>query len=232
MKMKYLTLVGFLLASSVVWGLERLPTGNEYQGVSYKGEYQIFPQGRIGNALYYKRKLVAMHDAQVIVDVLLIPNSNLFLYLLDDTQANFEVQMSSLDPDEKPRLKRIDREFYRLQMPNGFSKFVQILNGKLNPIAFRINTVRGLELSEKSATFYHIAKRETSQLEDGQTKEVYTLKVHLLKRKQGKVLTFPIQITSQFFNIELEWQDADTISYSGRDLETQFIKISEYFPNF
>ena len=218
--------------SEVVFGLERLPTGNKYQGVIHKGDYQIFPQGRIGNALYYKRKQVAIHDSKIIVDVLLIPSSSFFLYLLDDTQANFEIQMSSLDPNEKPRFKRIDHEFYRLQMPNGFSKFVQVLKGKINPIAFHINTVRGFELSEKAVTFYHIAKRETVELENGQTKEMYTLKIHLIKREQGKILTFPTKVMSQFFNIELSWKDTNTISYSGRDLDLQSLNIQEHFPNF
>ena len=230
--MKYLTLVLFLLVGGMALGLERLPTGNKYQGVIYKGDYQIFPQGRVGNALYYKRKQVALHDSRTIVDVLFIPSSSLFVYLLDDTQANFEVRMRSLDPDEKPRLKRIDHEFYRIQMSNGFSKFVQVFRDKLNPIAFHINTVRGFELSKKAATFYHIAKRETVDLEDGETKEVYTLRLHVVKRGQSKVVTLPYKVMSQFFNIELSWDDENTISYSGRDLDTQFIAVREHFPNF
>ena len=230
--MKCLVLVGFLLVSRMVFGLDRLPTDHKHQGVIHKGDYQIFPQGRIGNALYYQKKLVAMDDSQIIVDVLWIPSSSLFLYLLDDTQSNFEVQIRSLEPDERPRLKNIDHEFYKIQLPNGFYKFVQVFKGKLNPIAFHLNTVKGLKISQKAVTFYHIAKRETVKLEGGETKEMYTLRVHLLKKGQGKILTFPTKVISEFFNIELSWKDANTILYSGRDLGLQSFNIQEYFPNF
>ncbi len=159
------------------------PAGPSPKGyVTLDEDYGIFPENRIGNSLYLKKKKIFTRQDLAIRDILNINDG--LLYLGYDNQE--EPQMGWFGPTGA-EIKKLEGGFFSFKY-GGKKKLLRInAKGKIQDLLPRSSTPGNLLFNGKDkAVFTHITAGETIEVE-GKAKYIYTYKLHIVRNSAPKV---------------------------------------------
>lgn len=174
--------------------------------------FKIFPDNKPGNSIYYDNKKLLSRDDLIMIDIVEAPEG--FIYHgLDESGS------SILGYTGNPEVKFIPLQggFYQLITGRNAKKKLYWINGdqKIEDLLPKRNTGTGLIFNGvDKAVFYHIAKGETIELEDGKERYQYTFRIHIANTQTRKVRHLPITVKDFYLKLRLEWMDENTIRYT------------------
>jgi len=195
----------------------------EHQGViEVLKNYDIFPQGRIGNALYKEKKLLFSIENIILEDILPIESGGI-IYKGVDSAGNVKLGYKGEDTFEP-----VTPSYYRLITKEKKRKLYRITpNGKIQDLLPYSNTASGIvEGGKGQGAFYHIVKgEEFVNEEDGKTYYKYFFKVHYIYPNRVKVQSLPGNFEDVKLRIKLRWIAQYSLSVEFSDGSSQTIQI-------
>lgn len=207
---------------------DQYPSGPQHRGVITIDGYQIFPENRLGNAVYSDQALVFTLEERAIVDVLPLQREGRFAYLARDADDNLELGVRVLeDLDEPPRIEQVTEDFYHA---------VMVLDGVVVKKLYRVVQNRILDQLPESRTadgatpgpggvlFYHVATAEENA--DGET--VFGMALHLATHDDERVRDLDYLIMNTLPRLEMSWVDANRFSYELADGREELLSVSQF----
>ncbi len=192
--------------------------------VKLNDRFQVFPDNKLGNTIYLNNKKLVTRDDLSLIDIVEAPEG--YIYHGLDENGNSVLGYIG-DPDTKFIL--LPAGLYHLILADNSKKKIYWINGKrqIEDLLPRSKTGTGLKFNNvDKAVFYHIAKGETIETEDGRERYQYTFRLHVVNTQTHKVMHLPMTIKDFSPKLRLEWTDEDTIKYtlSNGKIETTAIQ--------
>lgn len=180
--------------------------------VKLNDRFQIFPDNKLGNTIYLNKKKLVTRDDLALIDIVEAPKG--YIYHGLDESGNSVLGYTG-DPDAK--FIQQPAGLYHLILANNGKKKIYWINDKhrIEDLLPRRNTATGLTYNNVDKTvFYHIAKGETIETEEGRERYQYTFRLHVVNTQTYKVMHLPVTIKDFSLKLRLEWMDEDTIKYT------------------
>ena len=222
-----LTLVIFWQATAA----ETFEQDSEHRGVLYLGDYQIFPENRLGNALYYKYKLLISEPDRQILKFYEIPETVSLVYLYADPQQALALDVYDLSTEKESKIKRVDNEFYEVWMP-GNRKIFRIYQNDLVGLTSHLRTATGLTPSHSHIAYYHIERSQVISPENEVEQRIYYFRIHVLKRSEIKPIKLHEVVQDTQASLKLTWIDARTLGYRLSDGSSHEIDVASQLPDY
>ncbi|MBF0238789.1 MAG: hypothetical protein HQM12_13870 [SAR324 cluster bacterium] len=224
--------MGMPLFSSGILAQEVFDLDEQHRGVIYQGNYQIYPENRMGNGLYQDMQMVVTDPQQIVLEFDEFAENRTLVYLYKDVQGRLNLGLHDMSQDQKTSIKRVDNQFYEIRdSAIGQRKIFRIFDGKLYSVLGKVRTATSVTPSANLIAFYHITSSENLQLEDGSTKQVFNFRIHIVKRNELEVhsiYNLPIQDASP--RIDLDWVNDKTLSYTLSNGERHEILLDQMLP--
>ena len=221
-----LLLIVFFLNSSL-YATEREPENENVPSangiVRLNEHFTIFPDNKLGNSIYVDKKKLISRDDLTLVDIIEAPEG--FIYHGLDESGN-----SLLGYKGHPDVKFISMQggFYQLLTDKNTKKKIYWINGdrKIEDLLPKRNTGTGLVFNGlDKAVFYHIAKGETVETEEGRERYQYTFRLHVADTKSYRIRHLPISVKDYYMKLRLEWMDESTIKYTLGNGQVETVAI-------
>ncbi|MBF0288083.1 MAG: hypothetical protein HQM14_09720 [SAR324 cluster bacterium] len=197
------------------------------------GEYQIFPEKRMGNAIYFQYNWLTSFPNRVILDVLPIPGTQSLVYLYADEEKKLAIGLHSIGENQQARIKRVDDEFYEVWvLSHGLRAIFRIYQNKLMRIAGHLRTATGVTPSHNHVAFYHIVNSELITKEEGKLERVYDFRIHIIKRTAEKPQRLDITIRNNEVRLQLSWVDAGILRYYLSDGTFEDLDVAKLLPDY
>ncbi|NQU65975.1 MAG: hypothetical protein HQ517_17075 [SAR324 cluster bacterium] len=186
--------------------------------------FQIFPNKKLGNTIYLNKKKLISREDLTLIDILEAPEG--YVYLGQDETENSVLGYTG---SQDAKFIGLKGGFYQLSIGKNGKKKIYWTNEKNRIIDLlpRRNTATGLVFNDVDmAVFYHIAKGETIETEEGKERYQYTFNLHSISMQTFEVKHLPLAIKDFSLKLHLEWINGDTIKYtlSNGKVETVTIK--------
>ncbi|MCP4754240.1 MAG: hypothetical protein GY866_25415 [Proteobacteria bacterium] len=184
--------------------------------------FQIFPVNKIGNTIYLNNKKVVSRPDLILLDILEAPEG--YVYGGIDHSEKSVIGYTGAPGAE---IIPLDGEFYQLITEKGIKKIYRLdKQSKIRNMLAKSNTASGLVFNQiDKAAFFHIAKGETIETEDGKKRYLYTFKLHIVDVETATVKHLPEKISDFTHRLKLEWENDDTLRYTLSDEQTATITI-------
>jgi len=200
----------YIFCSSAIYAEELKATPPQKNGVQeLRGNFKIFPYNKLGNTIYRDNKKLISKEHLAIQDVLEVADG--IVYLGFDEGGESDLAFSG-DPDVD--FKSLDGGFYHLRdKKNGLSKLFRVdLNGQIKDLLPKSKTASGLAYNGKNkAAFFHIAKGELVEFEDGRSRYQYTFRIHIVRTGSSIVRTLPEAVNDFSIKLDLRWENSNTL---------------------
>ena len=182
--------------------------------LTIKNRYQIFPVNRLGNTIYVNNKKLESKSGLVMVDVVKAPGG--FIYHAKDEA---EQSILGFTGDENAKFKSLDGGFYLLSTKESGNKIYRLNSVNIiQNLLPRYKTAGGLVYNNSDkAAFFHIAKGENIETEDGKLRYLYTFRIHIAKIDEPEVINLTLSISDYSPNLRMTWIDEETLQYSLSD---------------
>lgn len=174
-----------------------------------RGEYKIFPYNKPGNTVYYKEKKLISKENISIQDIIEVAEGIVYLGI---DEAGEMVLSFAGDPEVEFEL--LEGGFYRLKdRKNGLSKLFRVdLNGQIKDLLPKSKTASGLAYNGKNkAAFFHIAKGELIEFEDGRSRYQYTFRIHIVRAGSSIIRTLQEPVKDFSIKLSLRWKNPNTL---------------------
>ncbi len=197
------------------------------------GEYQIFPEKRLGNALYFQKNLLTSFPNFMILDVLPIPDTQSLVYLYADHEKKLAIGLHSMGENQQARIKRVDDEFYEVWvLSHGLRAIFRIYQNRLMRIAAHLRTATGVTPSHDHVAFYHIVNSELLTKENGELERIYDFRIHIIKRSAEQPQRLNITVRNNEVRLQLAWVNDKTLRYYLSDGTSQDLDVAALLPNY
>ncbi|MBT7892083.1 MAG: hypothetical protein HN580_23910 [Deltaproteobacteria bacterium] len=226
---KYLNLLVWCVLSTFLLStvVTQAVTASESQAngiVKLNDRFQIFPDSKLGNTIYLNNKKLVSRGDLTLIDIVAAPEG--YVYHGLDENGNSVLGYTG---DQDAKFIQLPGGLYQLILSSIRKKKIYWINGKrqIEDLLPRRNTGTGLVYNNvDKAAFYHIAKGETIETEDGKERYQYTFRLHVVNTQTYKVMHLPISIKDFSLKLRLEWMDEDTIKYtlSNGQIETTAVQ--------
>ena len=184
--------------------------------------FNIFPVNKLGNTIYLDNKKLVSKVGLIMVD--LTEAHNGFIY-----HAKNENDESILGyaGNEHAKFTALDGGYYQLITKEGGSKIYRINSDDvIQNLLPRYKTSGGLVYNNSDkAAFFHIARGENIETEDGKLRYLYTFKIHIAKINEPDVIHLPLSISDYAAKLRMIWLDEETLQYSLSDGSINRIQI-------
>lgn len=227
-----------LLTLAAAWGaapapaLQELPAGQNHRGIVSEGPYQIFPENRIANAVYYDNKLEFSLPDESILHIVPLPEEGRFAYLARDGEGNTRLGVHVRPQDGEVRIRRIAEGYHHAVMRlDGvvYKKLYRVLDGeRLMDLLPRSKTGDGAVAGDKGVVFYHVATAEERETDAGGTENLFGMQLHLSLYDEERVRDLGFLVQNRLPRLSLEWADADHVSYTLADGRTEDVSLSQF----
>ena len=208
----------------------------DHRGVVEFAPYQIYPENRVGNGIYFERKLLDSHPQRVIINIVNIKDTDNHVYLYRSLNGVLGLDIVKNKTGDDVRFWQVDPEFYQYSnRTSGTRRVFRIFGDKIIPLLPNLRTGSGVTTSKTHAIFYHISnsKNITSVNQNGQetTNRVYTFRLHLIKREFEDVVSlYDLPIKDANYLLKLVWENEYSVSYKLSNGKKYTIDLREYAP--
>jgi len=192
--------------------------------LSIDDHFQIFPENQPGNTIYLNKKRLVSRDDLTLVDIVEGPDGYIY-HGLDETGHSVLGYTGNRDA----KFIQLKGGFYQLITDSNNKKKIYWINGnrKIEDLLPKRNTGTGLVFNDvDKAAFYHIAKGETIETDEGKERYQYTFRLHVVDTKTRQLRHLPIIVKDFSLKLRLEWMDENTLKYtlSNGQIETVAIR--------
>ena len=200
----------YLFCSFVIYAEEPKAEQPHKNGVQeLRGDFQIFPYNKLGNTVYRDSKKLISKENLSIQDVFEVGEGIVYMGLDEEGES---LLAFTGDPDVE--FISIDGGFYHLKdKKNGLSKLFKVdLNGQIKDLLPKSKTASGLAYNGKNkAAFFHIAKGELIEFEDGRSRYQYSFRIHIVRTGSSVVRTLPETVDDFSIKLKLQWENTNTL---------------------
>lgn len=225
-----LLLAAVLLAAPPARAAEQFQSGPNYRGIINFDPYAVFPENRVGNAVYLNNVLLLTLDKETITDVLPLTGDGRFVYLAKDAEGKSHLGVHVLPTDGDPRITPVAEDFYHVVLFLGgvvYKKMYRVIDGNLLDLLPSSKTADGAVAGPGGVLFYHVATADKEQV-DGQEKNVFGLALHLALFNDERLRNLNYLIKNSLPRLELKWEDDSRISYRLADGRTEVLSVSQF----
>ncbi|PCI25248.1 MAG: hypothetical protein COB67_10920 [SAR324 cluster bacterium] len=213
-------LVTFLLLVSGIAPAQELGVESGNSGiVEFKDDYQIFPAGQQGNSIYRERTHLVSRKNLILFDIHEAPVG----YIYAGTTATKQ-QVLGYTGSAAAKFKNMGMGYYQLRTKSkksSVSKLYRLVNDKIQDLLPNSRTANGLTVNKNGkAVFFHIAKGERVQQEDGPDRYRYTFKIHVVEPDSGQIITLPSIIQDFRSSLKIKWLSDNMLGYVLSDGQT------------
>ena len=200
----------YIYSSSAIFAQEPTETSAHKNGVQeLRGDFQIFPHNKLGNTVYRDKKKLISKENLSIQDVFEVSGGIVYLGFDEGGES---ILAFTGDPDVE--FISLDGGFYHLKdRKNGLSKLFKVdLNGQIKDLLPKSKTASGLVYNGKNkAAFFHIAKGELIEFEDGRSRYQYSFRIHIARTGSSIVRTLPETVNDFSIKLDLQWENENTL---------------------
>ncbi len=185
--------------------------------------FQIFPGNKLGNTIYLNRKKLISREDLTLVDILEAPEGHIY-HGQDETGTSVLGYVGN----QNAEFIQLEGGFYHLILGKNGKKKIYWINGKdhIEDVLPRRNTATGLVFNNlDKAVFYHIAKGESIETDEGRERYQYTFNLHSVNTQTHKIRHLPDTIKDFSLRLRLEWINEDTIKYTLSDGQNGTVTI-------
>ncbi len=216
-----------ILMSVSISGAETLPDEGSVtpaDGIlKLNNQFSIFPDNKLGNSVYLNKKRLVSRDDLTMVDIVQAPDGYIY-HGLDENGSS----VLGFSGNEDAKFIQLPGGFYYLVTDKNSKKKIYWISGnrKIEDLLPRRNTGSGLVFNgSDKAVFYHIAKGETIETEEGKERYQYTFKIHIANTETRSVRHLPLSVTDFSLRLRLEWTDENTIKYTLSNGQAETVSI-------
>ncbi len=196
------------------------------------GTYQIFPEKRMGNALYLQSKLLVSFANRQILDLSEIRDAKSLVYLYADEEQKLAIGLYDFSAEQQTKIKRVDDEFYQVwNAPIYVRAIFRIYQNRLKRVDANLRTVTGVTPSRAHVAYYHITKSELVT-ENEKVVRVFDFRLHVLKRSAAKPRRLDINVRDTQPILKLSWITPQTLRYYLADGTSQDVDAASLLPDY
>jgi len=218
-----------LIAVSPAVGRE-FPSDSEHRGIVKYDPYEVFPENRLGNAVYQNGQLLISEPNKAITHILPLPNEGRFLYVSQDETGKLEVGLKMLDTDLKPRITEVAPGiFYAVFVTEGivYKKIYRVIqNNSVVDLLPSSKTADGVTPGKVGVLFFHVASMNRPTTEGGQTE--FALRLHLVLFEEERLRHLDYPVTNTLPNLKLSWIDETSASFTLADGREEVLSIAQF----
>ncbi len=219
-----------LSAGVLIWCFSCLPLFAQPQStasfVRRFGEFAIFPEGRIANALYEQNAILQQDESAVVWDALLLEEPETVLVLNADDTGQFRAQVLR-DKEDKWRLQDTGHGVFEVRDRfTGNRQLFREYQQRLQPLMPDYRSVRDPQSTATHTVFYHI--RESSRRRGGGRN--YTFQVHLLRHSDPEFLRLELYPEDTVALLQVAWVDDTRIRIRFSNGRSQTYDLRDYAP--
>ena len=234
-KLISLAMIFFCLHVIPLFGYEQYSLDEKHRGILSLGKFQIFPENRIGNALYLEHQQLISFPDRVIFIAREVQGTDLVAYLYRNNSN--EVLLDIYDPSDSIIFKQIDPELYEIWIPQlRARRLFRIYQNDIVPLLPKAKTATGLTPSSSHAAFYHISASEKVLSEENEgpsNQRIYTFRIHIVNRQKAGYRTIPrFRIRNTAPSLKMEWLNQTTLQYQLSNGTIGSINVQEWLPNY
>lgn len=186
-------------------------------------QFSIFPDNKLGNSVYLNKKRLVSRDDLTMVDIVQAPEGYIY-HGLDENGSS----ILGFAGNENAKFIQLPGGFYHLVTDENNKKKIYWINGKrkIEDLLPRRNSGSGLVFNgSDKAVFYHIAKGESVETEEGKERYQYTFRIHIANTETRSVRHLPVSIKDFSLRLRLEWADENTIKYTLSNGQVETVSI-------
>lgn len=197
-------------------GLEQFAASPQHGGIKISGQFQVFPENRRDNAVYFRHRLVFTLPGKTIVDVAPISRTSRFVYIARDGEAISTLKANLSPGDKLIRITEITEGIFHLRAMIGgvaYKKLYRVSGGSILDALPTSKTAEGPAASPEGVVFYHVASITRDET-DAEADPVFTLRLHFLPAGGDTVRHLPSPIFSASSTGRLRWLSKTRIRFS------------------
>jgi hypothetical protein len=216
----------------VAWAAQEFPSGPEHRGVVTLQSYQIFPENRPGNGVYFENRLLLSLPGQTIRDVLPLPKPGRFAYLAVDAQGAARVDAFLQPQDRKVRVNEAGQGFFHLIVTMDdvvYKKLLRAREGRaIADLLPAYRTVDGPTPGELGVAFYHVATVVEPDPLAGNLEKQFGLQLHMALYDEDAVRHYPFLVHNALPQLALAWRGPDRLAYRLEDGRSEELNLTQF----
>lgn len=200
-------------------GAEQFAASPQHRGIQDRGQFQVFPENRRDNAVYFRGRLVFTLPGKTIVDVAPISRTSRFVYISRDGETRSTLIAKLAAGDKLIRITEITEGIFHLRALIGgvaYKKLFRVSGGSILDALPASKTAEGPAASPEGVVFYHVASVARDET-DVEADPVFTLRLHFLPAGGDTVRHLPDPILSAGSRGRLRWLSKTRIRFSYGD---------------
>ena len=211
---------------------------SEHRGILDLEPYQIYPENRIGNAIYLDKKLLDSHPQKMILNITSIKNTKSHVYLFRAQNGVLGLGIIKNEEDGDARFWKVDPEFYQYTNRTfGLQRVFRIFQQKIVPLLTNLRTGAGVATSANHAILYHITDSKDIARTNSSGQEIiqrlYTFRLHLINRDFEKIKSlFNLQVQDVSYRLKLKWVNEYFVSYKLSNGKEEIVDLRKHAPTF
>jgi len=188
-----------------------------------KGDYQIFPAGRMGNSLYHKKKRIFTRQ-ELSVRAILSLKQGLVVYGVNQDGKD---QLALVSDDDKVKLEPLSGGFYKLTAKGGVTKILRVFEQEtIQDLLPRSNTAGNFVFNgEDKGAFTHITGGEQIETPEGKLRYQYSFKLHVVKADKEKITNLAMVVTAYSPRLSLRWSKKNQLQFTNGEGKIERVNI-------
>jgi hypothetical protein len=227
-----LAAVGIALGAAPAAAVQEFPSNPTHRGVITVDVYQIFPENRPGNGVYFQNKLLLTLPNETVRHVLPLPKAGRFSYLAVDAQGKARIGVFLQPQDKQVRLTDVGNGFFHAIVTiDGvvYKKLFRVLEGRtVADLLPASKTAEGPAAGERGVVFYHVSAAVEPDPNAGNIEKQFGMQVHLALYDEEQVRHYEFQIFSTLPQLTLAWSDAEHLTYKLEDGRSEVLSLSQF----
>jgi hypothetical protein len=220
------------LASGPAWALQEHASNPGHRGIVNLEPYQIFPENRPGNGVYFQGRLLVSLPGETIRHVSPLPKPGRFAYLAADAEGKGRVGVFVQAQDKLNRVNAVGDGFYHATVTlDGvvYKKLYRVMEGRtVLDLLASSKTADGPVAGERGLAFYHISAAIEPDPAAGVAEKQFSMQIHLVLYDEEQVRHHEFPVLARLPQLTLTWSDPEHITYRLDDGRSEILSISQF----
>lgn len=221
-----------LFSAAAAWALQEHPSNPTHRGIVDVDTYQVFPENRPGNGVYFQGRLLVSLSGETIRHVAPLPKAGRFAYLATDAEGKGRVGVFVQAQDKLNRVNAVGNGFYHATVTlEGvvYKKLYRIVEGRaVADLLTSSKTADGPTPGERGLAFYHISAAIEPDPAAGITEKQFSMQIHLMLYDEDQVRHYEFPVLARLPQMTLSWADPEHVTYKLDDGRSEILSISQF----
>lgn len=221
-----------LLAGSSAWAVQEYASNPTHRGIVEVSGYQVFPENRPGNGVYYQGRLLVSMPPETIRHVLPLPKAGRFAYLATDAEGNGRVGLFLQPQDKQLRINALGNGFFHATLTlDGvvYKKLYRAMEGRtLADLLASSKTADGPTPGERGIAFYHVSAAIEPDPNAGIAVKQFGMQIHIAMYDEDQVRHYEFPVYNTLPQLALTWTDPEHITYRLEDGRSEILSVSQF----